>query len=228
VNTRPGASERLAEAIANRQRAQALGGLRKLAARGVQPQVSAEPIADAGEACDLCARGVPAEHRHMLNLDERLIVCVCETCWGIHSGDAAFRPVGNRTVWLEGFKLPDDIWATFQIPIGLAFFMYSSTTECIVALYPSPAGATESELHFSTWQALVEVNPVLEDLEPDVEALIVNRMGETPAYAIAPIDRCYMLVGLIKVNWRGISGGPGVAEAVGGFFDDLRRGAVVT
>jgi hypothetical protein len=163
----------------------------------------------------------------MLNLDERLIVCVCETCWGIHSGDAAFRPVGNRTVWLEGFKLPDDIWATFQIPIGLAFFMYSSTTECIVALYPSPAGATESELHFSTWQALVDLNPVLEDLEPDVEALIVNRMGETPAYAIAPIDRCYMLVGLIKVNWRGISGGSGVAEAVGGFFDDLRRSAVV-
>jgi hypothetical protein len=119
--------------------------------------------------------------------------------------------------------MPDDVWGSFQIPIGLAFFMFSSVTQCVIALYPSPAGATESELHFSSWNALVELNPVLADLEPDSEALVVNRTADPPVYAIAPIDRCYMLVGLIKSNWQGISGGRGVEDAVAAFFDDLRK-----
>ena len=57
--------------------------------------------------------------------------------------------------------LPDDVWASFQIPIGLAFFMDSTTAGCVVALYPSPGGATESELHFASWSRMVELNPVL-------------------------------------------------------------------
>jgi hypothetical protein len=211
---------RLAEAVERRQRAEGLAALRRLAARDAP---AARTVG--GEHCDLCGRGIPDEHSHMLNLEERQIVCVCETCWGLRSGDAAFRPVGTRVVWLEGFEMPDDVWASFQIPIGLAFFLSSSVTECVIALYPSPVGATESELHFSTWNALVELNPVLTELEADSEALIVNRMADPPAYAIAPIDRCYMLVGLIKANWQGISGGAGVEEAVARFFDDLREAA---
>ena len=211
-------NSRLAEAIERRQRAEALSTLRRLAGR----EPGAPKVAVAGEVCDLCGRGIPTEHRHMINLDERQIVCTCETCWGLRSGDASFRPVGNRTLWLEDFDMPEDVWSAFQIPIGLAFFMFSSTTECVIALYPSPAGATESELHFSTWNGLVELNPILAELEPDAEALIVNRTSEPPVYAIAPIDRCYMLVGLIKANWQGISGGPGVAKAVDQFFDELR------
>jgi hypothetical protein len=212
---------RLAEAIERRQRAEALATLRRIAGR----QATEPKVAVAGEVCDLCGRGIPDEHRHMLNLYERQIVCTCETCWGLRSGDAEFRPVGNRTLWLRDFQMPDDLWAEFQIPIGLAFFMFSSLTECVIALYPSPAGATESELHFSTWNALVELNPILEELEPDAEALIVNRTSDPPTYAIAPIDRCYMLVGLVKMNWQGISGGPGVTKAVEQFFDELRVAA---
>jgi hypothetical protein len=93
----------------------------------------------------------------------------------------------------------------------------------VVALYPSPAGATESELHFETWSRLVAMNPVLRELEPDAEALIVNRTADPPMFAIAPIDRCYMLVGLIKASWEGISGGAGVEEAIAGYFEELRR-----
>ena len=47
--------------------------------------------------------------------------------------------------------------------------MDSTTAGCVVALYPSPGGATESELHFASWNRMVELNPVLADLEPDVE-----------------------------------------------------------
>jgi hypothetical protein len=73
---------------------------------------------------------------------------------------------------------------------------------------------------------MIELNPILADLEPDIEGLIVNRMSEPPAYAIAPIDRCYALTGTIKLNWEGISGGPKVREAVSAFFEDLHAQAV--
>ena len=123
------------------------------------------------------------------------------------------------------FSMPDDVWASFGIPIGLAFFLHSSVTNCVVAMYPSPAGATESELHFSDWRRLVDLNPVLDELMPDAEALLVNRMAEEPQFAIAPIDRAYELVGLIKLHWEGISGGAGVEEAITGYFARLREAA---
>ena len=144
----------------------------------------------------------------------------------MRSGDPEYRPAGNRTLWLPDLDLPDDLWASFQIPIGLAFFMDSTVTGCVVALYPSPGGATESELHFESWSRMRELNPVLRGLEPDIEGLVVNRLSDPPAYAIAPIDQCYALTGAIKANWEGISGGPGVEEAVTRFFDDLRSEAV--
>jgi hypothetical protein len=226
VNTPSGAGDRLAEAIQRRQRAQSMSALRKLARQPEAPPPPPEPVASDEESCGVCGRGIPAEHRHLLNLEERQINCVCDTCWALQSGEARFIPVGNRTLWLENFELPEHIWATFRIPIGLAFFMHSSVTDCVIAMYPSPAGATESELHFANWNALVKLNPVLEGLEPDAEALIVNRLAAPPVYAIAPIDRCYMLVGLVKMSWQGISGGPLVEERIQGFFDDLRAAAV--
>jgi Family of unknown function (DUF5947) len=206
----------LEEAVANRRRALMVSGLRGL----TQPKPPEQLGPD--ERCDLCNTTVPSDHRHMLNLYERQIVCVCESCWALRSGDPEFRPTGSRTLWLEDFVLPDELWAQFRIPIGLAFFMHSTVTNCVVAMYPSPAGATESELHFETWSRLVEMNPVLRDLEPDAEALIVNRTAAPPAFAIAPIDRCYMLVGLIKASWEGISGGAGVEQAIARYFDELR------
>jgi hypothetical protein len=93
-------------------------------------------------------------------------------------------------------------------------------------MYPSPAGATESELHFADWRALADLNPVLDDLVHDAEALLVNRMADPPQFAIAPIDRAYELVGLIKLHWEGISGGSGVEEAIAAFFARLRARGV--
>ncbi|MGZ4172079.1 MAG: DUF5947 family protein, partial [Solirubrobacteraceae bacterium] len=169
--------------------------------------------------------GIAEDHRHLLHLAERRIVCACETCWAMRSGEGDYRPTGNRTLWLAGLDVPDDLWATFQVPIGLAFFMASTVTGCIVAMYPSPAGATESELHFESWSRMRALNPVLEGLEPDIEGLIANRLSDPPVYVIAPIDRCYALTGAVKAAWEGISGGAGVAAAVDRFFAELRAEA---
>jgi hypothetical protein len=214
----------LDDAVAARRRVDLVSGLRGLARTPAQTP----PVADSPgtEACDLCGVGIGEEHRHLLALSERRIVCACEACWAMRSGEGDYRPTGNRTLWLSGLDVPDELWASFQIPIGLAFFMESTVTSCVVAMYPSPGGATESELHFESWNRMRQLNPVLDGLEPDIEGLIVNRLADPPLYAIAPIDRCYELTGTIKAHWEGISGGAGVEAAVSEFFETIRERAV--
>ena len=100
----------------------------------------------------------------------------------VKSGLANYAPVGVRTLWLDDFVFPDELWAAFQLPIGLAFFMRSTGTNSVVALYPSPAGATECELHLESWDKLVELNPILLDLEANRDAAF-----EAPVEALHPM-----------------------------------------
>jgi hypothetical protein len=181
----------------------------------------ASPPSENTAHCDLCGAVMSEDHRHLLDVGERRILCACEPCIAMRSGEGDLRPTGTRTLRLEGFDLPDEVWAAFQIPIGLAFFFLSDAAGGVVALYPSPAGATESELYLDAWNELVAANPVLADLEPEVEALVVNRLADPHRFAIVPIDRCYELVGMIKATWQGISGGDAVRNAVDTFFARL-------
>jgi len=76
----------------------------------------------------------------------------------------------------------------------------------------------------------VNSNPALRKLEPDIEALLVNRVGHAhgsapPEYFVAPIDDCYRLVGLIRTHWKGLSGGNEVWAEIAGFFSALRERA---
>jgi hypothetical protein len=109
--------------------------------------------------------------------------------------------------------------------VGLAFFFVSSQAERVLALYPSPLGATESELDLSAWEELLNANPELGDLEPDAEALLVSRMGNDRMHYIVPIDRCYELVGLVRSNWRGISGGEEADRVISDFFERIDQQA---
>ncbi len=196
-----------------------VAGLRRYLREPSAPAVARAP--EPGR-CELCPMSLSEDHKHLLDLEERRIVCVCGTCWSVRSGDARYRPPGSRTVWLEDFALPDDLWAAFEIPIGLAFFLRSGAAGGVVGLYPSPAGATECELDLEAWELLCADNPVLGSLEADVEALVVNRLADPPQHAIVPIDRAYELVGVIKSSWEGISGGAATEQAVEGYFAGLR------
>jgi hypothetical protein len=217
---------RLDDMMAARRRTEALARMRSLAKSGSASRAEG-PRAPAQERCDLCHTTIPDDHRHLIHLVERRIVCACEACWALRSGDAEYRPTGMRTVWLEGFSCDAATWAAFQIPIGLAFLMRSSISGGVVAFYPSPAGATESELGLDAWDALEALNPVLKELEPDAEALVVNRLADPAQYVIAPIDDCYGLVGLIKSRWEGISGGSALQDAVPAFFERMRERSLV-
>jgi Family of unknown function (DUF5947) len=202
----------------------AVAGLRRFRGAAASVPRSAGPKRT-GERCDLCGTELPDDHRHLLQLEERRIDCACEACFALRSGDPEYRPTGTRVVWLDELEMSDELWASFQIPIGLAFLMRSSAVDRVAALYPSPAGATECELYLESWNQLCADNPVLDGLETDGEALIVNRLAHPPQYAIAPIDDCYRLVGIVKTSWEGISGGAGLERAIAGFFDDLRERA---
>ncbi len=112
-----------------------------------------------------------------------------------------------------------------MIPISMAFFFQSSAAGKVIVLYPSPAGATESLLDFQSWQDIVSENPVLQTMQPDTEALLVNRVKAASDHFIVPIDQCYRLVGLIRTKWKGLSGGVEVWEAINSFFAELRERA---
>jgi hypothetical protein len=196
--------------------------LGRLARRGRQPAV----VPDA-EKCEMCGCAVPAEHRHLIDLESRELLCVCRACALLFDRPAAggehFRLIGDRRLRLPGVVLDDVVWEQLRIPVEMAFFFTSSREGRVRAFYPSPMGATESLLELRTWEVVERANPVLSTMEPDVEALLVNRSRGARAHWLVPIEDCYRLVALIRTRWRGFTGGREVWLEMERFFEHLDR-----
>jgi hypothetical protein len=198
------------------------GVLRKFARRERRPV----------ERCELCSLELLADHPHLLELARRRLVCTCEACAILFSGQGVkFKRVPRRVAVLSDFTLSDAEWDGLMIPINMAFFFKNSVENRVIAMYPSPAGATESLLALESWTDIAARNSLLMGMEADVEALLVNRLGysrghSAPEYYLLPIDECYKLVGLIRMHWKGLSGGMEVWEKLGQFFRDLKARAV--
>ncbi len=177
------------------------------------------------ERCELCGAALGAEHDHLVEPATHKLMCCCAACALLlgNRADARFRRVPRAIEALRDFRLSDAQWDALHLPIGLAFFYRSTPASRVVAFYPSPAGAMESLLPLEAWQELEEENPVLRALEPDVEALLVNRMGQARDDYRVPIDECYKLVGLLRMHWKGLSGGTEAWVEIGRFFDRLRE-----
>jgi hypothetical protein len=179
----------------------------------------------------MCSLELAGEHQHLIEPEKRKLVCACDACALLFTTQAGtkLRRVPRRVRQLTKFRLTDQQWGSLMIPIELAFFFNSSPQGRVVAFYPSPAGATESLLALESWNDIASDNPVLAELLPDVEALLVNRVGAArgvaPEYYIAPIDLCYRLVGLIRMHWRGLSGGTEMWHEISAFFSALKQGA---
>ncbi len=183
-------------------------------------------VAPPVEHCELCGAAIPATHAHLIDTVGRRLLCACRACTATTSRqDSALRVPPKRVAHLADFRITDAEWDALQLPIEMAFLFHSTTEGRPIALYPGPAGATESLLSLESWAQLVAANPVLAGLQPDVEALLVNRTRGQRDYYILPIDRCYALVGTIRRQWRGLSGGSEVWDAVGAFFAGLQQAA---
>ena len=178
------------------------------------------------ERCELCSIEIPGDHPHLLDCASRQITCSCDACSILFCGQegAAFLRVPKRTLKLEAFRFSESEWDAMTLPIHLAFFLHN-TNGVTAALYPSPAGVMESMLELPAWPELTRHDPTLMSLEPEVEALLVNRIGDRNDYFVVPIDAGYRLVGLIRTKWRGLSGGTEVWRAINEFFTQLERRA---
>jgi Family of unknown function (DUF5947) len=193
--------------------------LRRLARRGGEEREAQL------ELCELCGEPLPPSHRHLLDLDSRELMCACRACTVLfdrrEAGGSHFRLVPDRRLLLEDFALDDVTWARLRIPVEMAFFFHHSGAGRTVAFYPSPMGPTESALELDAWDELAEANPVLRTLDPDVEAVLVNRARGARQHFLVPIEDPYRLVGLIRTHWRGLAGGEEVWREIEAFFREL-------
>jgi Family of unknown function (DUF5947) len=179
------------------------------------------------EQCELCSVRLAPQHRHLLEMPTQKIACACDAC-ALRFQDVVegrFKLIPRDARCLPDFTISNLDWENFALPINLAFFFYSTPRGKMMAYYPSPAGATESLLSLDAWAELVRQNRSLTEMQTDVEALLVNRAGQARDYFIAPIDKCYELVGTIRMHWRGLSGGQEVWDKIGNFFTQLKETA---
>jgi hypothetical protein len=177
-------------------------------------------------ACDLCGAPLADEHGHVVNLGTRSLRCSCRPCYLLFTREDAtlsHRAVPDRYLALP--DLPAPVWDTLELPVGTAFLFHNSVLDRVVALYPGPAGATESELSLDAWGRVVAAVPLLGTMQPDVEALLVRATGQRVEAFVVPIDACYELVGHLRSLWRGFDGGQDVRRQLADFFAGVRAKA---
>jgi Family of unknown function (DUF5947) len=211
-----------------------VSGLRRFAKRppgtpppGAQATGASGPEGRAGaERCEMCRTALGDRHGHVVDLDQRSIVCACRACYLLFThqgaGGGRYRSVPERIVHDPARPLTGADWNELQIPVTMAFFFVNSALGRVVAGYPSPGGVTECELDLAAWDRLAAAYPLLGEMAPDTEAIFVHK----DEIFLIPIDMCYSLVGELRLYWQGFDGGAEAHAALEEFLGDLRRRAV--
>jgi hypothetical protein len=58
-----------------------------------------------------------------------------------------------------------------------------------------------------------------------VEAALISRSDSGVEYFLVPIDACYELAGLMRLNWHGFDGGTEARESIAAFLAKVRQRA---
>jgi hypothetical protein len=201
-------------------------GLRRFAAPPPGKQASPE------ERCGLCGELLGPRHRHLVEPQQRSIVCACTACALLFTSEGAgggrYRTIPDRVRHDPAAPLTEAEWAELRIPVAIAFFFVNSALGRVVASYPSPAGVTECELDLAAWDRIAATHRLLRAMSPDVEAIFVIRgqPGTSDDHGIEtfliPIDECYALAGALRLNWKGFDGGTEVHGVLAAFLAGLR------
>ncbi|MFJ6617945.1 DUF5947 family protein [Kitasatospora sp. NPDC091335] len=184
-----------------------------------------EPAPPRPEQCAFCGHDLPAGHRHLVDVEERALACACTACGLLFRQPGAaggrYRTVPDRYLTDPEGELDQRAWSALGIPVGTAFLFRNTVLDQLLAFYPGPAGATESELDEDTWQRALGGSRLAAALEPDVEALLLRRTGEHVTCLLVPIDVCYELVGRLRRCWHGFDGGAEARAELDEFFAKL-------
>jgi hypothetical protein len=185
---------------------------------------------DAPERCEMCGTEIPPEHGHIADLDAASLLCGCRACYLLFTREGAshghYRAVPDRYLVDFGRVMTPAQWDQLDIPVGLAFFLRTSRENGeLTGFYPSPAGATECRLDLQLWARLVEDYPLLGESADDVEAALISRSDTGVEYFLVPIDACYELAGLMRLNWHGFDGGTEAKASIAAFLETVRRRA---
>jgi hypothetical protein len=178
----------------------------------------------ANERCEMCGTETASDHSHVVDVHSRSLMCTCRACYLLFTNGNAelrYRSVPDRYAAVLDLELSPAQWDDLAIPVNVAFLFSHSTLGRMVAFYPSPAGATESELPLDTWLEVQRANATLTSLRDDVEAVLLRRVDEQTACYIVPIDVCYELVGRLRLLWHGFDGGDQVRRRIEDFFDTV-------
>jgi hypothetical protein len=191
--------------------------------QSVLTRIRRTSVRPAGERCEMCGEPLAEDrHSHVVDVSARTLMCTCRPCSLLFDyPDAALRYKAVPDRYHRLPPLPAPIWDDLQIPVGVAFFFRNSALGRVVGVYPSPAGATESELPLGAWDAVLAAVPGVAELAADVEALLVRVTGSTVDTYRVPIDVCYELVGHLRRLWRGFDGGQDVRRRLDEFFAEV-------
>jgi hypothetical protein len=205
------------------------------AAQGPDPGPAAATVAGAAETgdaerCEMCREVLDGRHGHVVEIEQRSIICACRACYLLFLSEGAaggrYRSVPERVRHDPATSLDDADWNELQIPVAMAFFFVNSALGRVVAGYPSPGGMTECELDLAAWDRLVAAYPLFAAMTPDVEAVFVNRAESASEVFLLPIDQCYSLVGELRLRWQGFDGGAEAHAALAAFLAGLRGRAL--
>ena len=204
------------------------------AARLPADSPAAVPRGPATEKCEMCAAEIPAEHSHVADLEAASLACACRACYLLFTqptaGRGRYRAVPDRYLADPAGSLTAAEWEQLEIPVGLAFFLESTSAGRVAGFYPSPAGVTECELDLGAWERLAAGHPLLGAAQPDVEAVLISRTGPGPEGTAAecfvvPVDACYELAGRMRLHWRGFDGGAEARASIEEFLSRVRSRA---
>lgn len=181
------------------------------------------------ERCEMCGEVVAAEHGHVVDTEQRSLKCACRPCYLLftnpEAGGGRFRAVPDRYRHDPDHPIGKADWEGLGIPVNTAFVLRGADGPA--AFYPSPAGATECLLDLHAWADLGTTHPLLDQAQPEVEAILVKAGDDSVEHFLVPIDACYQLVGIVRLYWQGFDGGAEAAEHIAAFFADLRARARV-
>jgi len=170
----------------------------------------------------MCGTSILDAHSHVVDLERSSLLCTCRPCYLLftHSqaGGGRWRAVPDRYLSDPGRPLSAAEWDELEIPVGLAFFLRSSTGGQVAGFYPSPAGVTECQLDLGRWQRMAAEHPLLREAEADVEAVLIHRDGSTVEHFVVPVDVCYELAGRLRLLWHGFDGGDEARDAIADFL----------